>query len=633
MRKRIKLLLAAAALLALVIAPAGASAQSYEAFTITSYDFNAEVSENNVYTVTEIISVDFTEMRHGIYREIPVNNKFIRYAEDGTRKEVRVPSRVWGVYVEGWDYEVSTGGGYTTIKIGDADRYVSGLQTYALSYYIGFGNDGDNRFDEVYFNINGPEWPTTIDNFTFSVTLPKEFDADKVGFSMGSEGAEGYQPGDIDYSVDGNTISGKINRTLRPYEGVTLRTELPQGYFDVPDLRQPDWIAMAVMGAIALISLLVFLALGRDKKHVQTVEFYAPDGLTPSEVGYVIDGVVDDRDVVSLIVYWADKGCLSITEIDKKTFKLQKLRELDQNARHYERVMFDGLFGSGSTVTTDELKNTFYTTFRSVKSMVTGWFESPKRRVFTKKSMSAMPWLTFLTTLPFIIALTVTFTRFDIELLFAVVFAVMVGIGLLIPSYILIGLMRSWRGVKNRGVKLFFGLLFWAVFAAVFVLIVASMAYEPLLPWAGVAASVITGLCAVFVRKRTDKGVEWLGKILGLKNFITLAERDRILQLVEENPNYFYNVLPYAYVLGVTDKWVKDFEQIAIEPPNWYYGHGSFTPMLFVLAMHNSMNSFRTNMVSQPPRSGGSGGFGGGGGFSGGGFSGGGGGGGGGGSW
>ena len=127
-------------------------------------------------------------------------------------------------------------------------------------------------------------------------------------------------------------------------------------------------------------------------------------------------------------------------------------------------------------------------------------------------------------------------------------------------------------------------------------------AYEPLLPWTGVVSSVIIGLCAVFVRKRTDKGVEWLGKILGLKNFINLAERDRIQTLVQENPHYFYNVLPYAYVLGVTDKWVKDFEQITIEPPNWYYGHGSFTPLLFMVGMNSAMNSFRTNMVSTPPK-------------------------------
>ena len=188
MRKIIKLLAVVAVLAALLIAPMSAGAQSNGAFTITSYDLAADVSENNVYAVTEVINVNFTESRHGIYRDIPVNTEFTRYAPDGTKVTTRVPSRVWGVYVEGWDYEVSTGGGYTTIKIGDADRYITGDQTYKLSYYIGFGNDGINDIDETYFNLVGPEWPTTIDNFTFSVRMPKEFDASKVGVLDGLAG-------------------------------------------------------------------------------------------------------------------------------------------------------------------------------------------------------------------------------------------------------------------------------------------------------------------------------------------------------------------------------------------------------------------------------------------------------------
>ena len=35
---------------------------------------------------------------------------------------------------------------------------------------------------------------------------------------------------------------------------------------------------------------------------------------------------------------------------------------------------------------------------------------------------------------------------------------------------------------------------------------------------------------------------------------------DRINALAEENPSYFYDVLPYAYVFGLTDTWAKKFE-------------------------------------------------------------------------
>jgi uncharacterized membrane protein len=136
------------------------------------------------------------------------------------------------------------------------------------------------------------------------------------------------------------------------------------------------------------------------------------------------------------------------------------------------------------------------------------------------------------------------------------------------------------------------------------------------------------GLCAVFIRKRTPQGVEWVGKILGLRNFIIAAESEKLKALVSENPSYFYNVLPYAYVLGITDLWIKNFEGIALQPPQWYYGHGPFSPILFAASFSNAMTTMSSSMTSSPRSSGG-----GGSGFSGGGFSGGGGGGGGGGSW
>ena len=41
---------------------------------------------------------------------------------------------------------------------------------------------------------------------------------------------------------------------------------------------------------------------------------------------------------------------------------------------------------------------------------------------------------------------------------------------------------------------------------------------------------------------------------------------------MEEDPSYFYNILPYAYVMGLTDKWIKAVENIAVPPADWYDG-------------------------------------------------------------
>ena len=97
-----------------------------------------------------------------------------------------------------------------------------------------------------------------------------------------------------------------------------------------------------------------------------------------------------------------------------------------------------------------------------------------------------------------------------------------------------------------------------------------------------------------------------------------------------ENPSYFYDILPYTYVLGVSSKWIKKFESINVEPPDWYSGYDPFTYNRFSHFLNDTITTANASMVSTPSSSGSTYS---GGGFSGGGFSGGGSGGGGGGSW
>ena len=113
-------------------------------------------------------------------------------------------------------------------------------------------------------------------------------------------------------------------------------------------------------------------------------------------------------------------------------------------------------------------------------------------------------------------------------------------------------------------------------------------------------------------------------------NFLETAEKDKLESLVHDDPSYFYNILPYAYVLGVSDAWIKQFEGIAIAPPEWYESADTFDYYRFNRSLNRTIHSASRVMNSIPQSSGGSSS---GGGFSGGGFSGGGSGGGGGSSW
>lgn len=138
-------------------------------------------------------------------------------------------------------------------------------------------------------------------------------------------------------------------------------------------------------------------------------------------------------------------------------------------------------------------------------------------------------------------------------------------------------------------------------------------------------AVIILALFMFFGSKRTKAGNQVYGQILGFKEFIKKAELDRLKMLVEENPSYYYDIMPYAYVLGLSDQWIENFETMHMPEPDWYSGRDPFGDAVFY-SMVRSANACAT----APEASGGGSS---GGGFSGGGFSGGGSGGGGGGAW
>ena len=115
------------------------------------------------------------------------------------------------------------------------------------------------------------------------------------------------------------------------------------------------------------------------------------------------------------------------------------------------------------------------------------------------------------------------------------------------------------------------------------------------------------------------------GKIKGFKKFLETSEKNQLESMVMQNPQYFYDILPYAYVLGISSKWIKKFETISLQSPTWYDSPTGFNVTSFGTFMNNTMSSAEQSMSSSPSSSSG--------GSSGGGSSGGGSGGGGGGSW
>lgn len=596
-------------------------------YVLDNYDVNIVVNEDRTFDITEEIEANFRTAKHGIYRSIPVHGELKR--QDGSSSKYR--ARITNIKVSE-EYTTSYEEGFLKLKIGSADETHTGKRKYKISYTYNMGKDPLDDIDELYFNVIGTQWDTVINNVSFKIVMPKEFDASKLGFSTGAYSSTGSDI--ISYRVIGNTISGNTTGLLSSNEGLTIRLELPEGYF-VGDGIEVEPIAYALFALPAFFCLIVaglWSKYGKDKKIFVKPEYFPPEGKNSLDVGFLYKGAASSEDVVSLLIYLANKGYLTIEETEekgvfstKKGFILRKVKEYDGQDSH-ERKFFKGLFKSGDEVKSKDLYDKFYKTTTSIMTDVNK--SENKEKIFEKRGK-----IIFLAVLMVIVSMVaISVPPFmDLGDYSLIMLATLLpGLGL---TAITAGLV-NFLTAKSRAEKgVFFFLLFWGVlFGGVpfALMVIPELIYEPVYMIGYMIGLAFTAGQIVFVRllpKRTDYGIQMLAEIQGFKDFLTAVEKDRIEQMVEQYPNYFFDILPYTYVLGISDKWIKKFEDINLKAPDWYSGDiSTFNMVAFGSFMNSTMTAANSNMSSTASHSSGGGGGGGG-------FSGGGGGGGGGGSW
>ena len=615
--------------ISIYITPSMGSIYSSYEYVIDKYDVNIVVNDNNTFDITETINANFKVAKHGIYRKIPLKNKIVRL--DGTTSTNH--ARITNLSVNNI-YKISTLGDVYNIQIGDPNRTLTGEQTYTIKYTYNIGKDPIKDYDELYYNIIGNEWDTVIGNITFSITMPKEFDPSKLGFSSGVKGSIAND--DVIYNISDNTITGYYNGVLNPGEALTIRTELPEGYFEKATsiVATQDYLIYIIPIACLIISVLLWFVYGRTAKVVETVEFYPPDGLNSLEVGFLYKGLAYNIDVTSLLIYLANKGYIKITEIEEtlwstksQSFKITKLKDYE-GSNINEKIFLDGMFRLSEQkeettglpeVTLSDLYDAFHLTTDEILSNINN--KENKQKIFEKKALSKKKYVIMMMLISYIFITIIPMQNYsDIQ---AIIFALICP-----PVGFMVAYTLSFSGYRSY--PKFFGLIWGFLFGgipwlAIVLPIITQEAIYLIGNIIGLTCIIIMAMCLKHLSKRTPYGLEMLGKIKGFKTYLETAEKDKLEAMVMQNPNYFYDILPYTYVLDVSDKWIKKFETITMQSPNWYTGHDIFSVSSFGTFMKSAVSSVNsTTSSSSSSYSGGS---------SGGGSSGGGSGGGGGGSW
>lgn len=543
-------------------------------FTVDNYAVDITLHKEGYFDVVETYDLTFEMPKHGIYRDI--QTKYDLLTEEGNQEARKI--EITDVDVPGRHFEIPNRfeqklkGAYQ-IKIGDADKTISGAQHYEIKYRVhnAFLFEADGV--KFYWNLKPSDWRATFKNIEFKIHLPAsiQVNSDDVFLYSGTVGATALSQ-EIDFTVSDGFVTGKSQSGFTSHQGesVTLLINLPANSIAEIKPFWPFWtdygyvfVLMAVLGGFYM----TWLRYGKDDKVISITSYFPPEGIDPAMAGYLINDSDDVSDLISLIPHWGSKGFLRIEEIPKKGWlsssdtRLIALKALPEDASTYEKTIFNGLFGSsihpGSTeVLISSLKDKFYTKMssarNSLKQQAQPYYESGSKRVRN------------------------------------ITYVVIVLLMLVLAPL----------------------LLFVWGFIAVFVYIFLSL---------------FLLFMNMYMIKKNVKGNTALSELKGFKQFIKVAEINKLKMLIAEDPSYFETTMGYALAFGLFDKWANKFDALNVPPPSWY-GSSSHVPLTmnsFSNSFANSMSSAKSTMVSSPSSSSGSsgggssgGGFGGGGGGS-----------------
>jgi uncharacterized membrane protein len=559
-------------LFCMVLAFPAQARDSFSSEKITNFTGEIQINPGSSINVRENIQYDFGEnQKHGIFRDIP-----IEYKARGGNYNLRLGNiKVTDENGAPYNFTTSGKGNDLEIKIGDADKLVSGQKNYVISYVIRRAVNYFSDHDELYWNFTGDKWQVPIENSSVKVILPEN--AKENLQSKCYEGVYGSTD-ECKASIVGNIIEYNSTGVLNPGQGMTIVAGWPKGITLEPSFRVKVWDVVRDNWTL-FVPVIVFVLMyrrwrkyGRDPKGRGTIiaQYESPDGLAPAEIGTMVDGSADNQDVSSTIIDLAVRGFLKIRRTEEKGFLATsteytfiRLKNEDPK-RDFEKEVMKGIFGSAREKKLSDLKNKFYATLASVKSNlykdVTG-----KGYYASNPANTRILWI---------------------------VSGVLAG-----------GFLTGIFGSLQDG---------WGILS-------------------GIISGIIILVFGWLMPAVTKKGAELKENILGFKDFLSVTETDRLKfhNAPEKNPALFEKFLPHAMVLGVEKEWAKQFEGIYNQQPDWYEDSSGrmFNAIILSSMISDFSSSAMTTMASQPSSA-----AGGGSGFSGGG-AGGGGGGGGGGSW
>lgn len=526
---------------------------SYE---INNYDFKAVVKKNHTYEVTKQITVNLPNNLSEISFDVPAGNYIIN-----------------DVDVKGTDFSLAKNGSKYNIVIKDKKQLRKGSHTFKITYIVKEFAEKNKNYDLFYLTALSPDWEVPIQNYKFTLVLPKDFPWDDLQYYAGQFGSQDVS-NKMSYSIDGNTIT--MSGSLIPSDfGITFKAELPDGYWKDP--LNNEWtigLGGVLFIVAATLSLILWLAGGRDPKFKKKVISNPIDGISTADVAYVFNGKLSIRDIVPLIVRLGISGCLKIVEYAPKKYKLVKLNAPSIDEDRYIRAIYGELFEDvyeGRAVEMEDIGVKLKRILIDVESSVASGYSSREMRASTTISklfryVSIVAISLATATIPVLVSMYM----YEEEIKYGL------PAGLFVLSVLILNIITrrfdlrydmDWNHFKVS----------ISMYSALYVAELVYVGYlvykcnkSLMIPLLIVVAGAFGAMMTCLMAARARENARLSNRMMGMRNFIEEAKPRDIAIMQQSNSEYFYEMLPYAMQFSQYEIWAQKFRGFKVTAPEWF---------------------------------------------------------------
>lgn len=245
------------------------------------------------------------------------------------------------------DFTSYTEGDAYIFSIWDNSDEESRIRTRHLdlsySYIIGAHDFRETR--ELALDLVALEEVDRIENFEFTIEMPKSFDSSTIGFVNNKGNKEEVE--NLVYNIKYNTIKGHYKGPIDKDTGIEFRIQLDKGYFN-KKLLPFDIVDVLLLLPFTFLIIMFFSKNEKDKWVGEIGKRNKPlEGYSCVEIGFLHKASFKRAQIHATVIDLANKGYIKIQDKSDKEhkyrFSFKRLKDYD-GGNITEELIYDSLF-------------------------------------------------------------------------------------------------------------------------------------------------------------------------------------------------------------------------------------------------------------------------------------------------